>query len=98
MENSNQSQNHRWIIGIDVSKESLHICLINNVDGQVFNGKFNNNLSGCKSFKAWCKKRMLANVTLNPLLRGARRPVHPPIRPLPTEPPGECVARKLHAY
>jgi hypothetical protein len=26
------------IIGIDVSKESLDVCLINNSDGQLFNG------------------------------------------------------------
>jgi len=55
MENINQNQKHHWIIGIDVSKESLDVCLINNSDGQLFNGKFNNNLSGFKSFKAWCK-------------------------------------------
>lgn len=55
MENSNQNQNHLWIIGIDVSKESLDVCLINNTDGQLFNGRFNNNLSGFRNLKAWCK-------------------------------------------
>ncbi|WP_276373352.1 IS110 family transposase [Chryseolinea sp. H1M3-3] len=55
MENLNQNQNYRWIIGIDVSKESLDVCLINNSDGQLFNGKFNNNFSGFRNFKAWCK-------------------------------------------
>jgi transposase len=55
MENLNQNQNHRWIIGVDVSKESLDACLIRNSDGQLFHGKFNNNPSGFKSFKAWCK-------------------------------------------
>jgi len=55
MENTNQNQNTLWIIGIDVSKESLDVCLINNTDGQLFNGKFNNNLSGFRNFKAWCK-------------------------------------------
>ena len=55
MENSTQNQNHLWIIGIDVSKESLDVCLISNTDGQLFIGKFNNNLSGFRNFKAWCK-------------------------------------------
>lgn len=55
MENPNQNQKPLWIIGIDVSKESLDLCLINNNDGQLFSGKFNNNLSGFRNFKAWCK-------------------------------------------
>jgi len=55
MQNPTQNQNPHWIIGIDVSKESLDVCLISNPDGQLFNGKFNNNLSGFRNFKAWCK-------------------------------------------
>jgi transposase len=55
MENSNQNQKPQWIIGIDVSKQSLDVCLIHNPDGQLFNGRFNNNPSGFKTFKAWCK-------------------------------------------
>jgi transposase len=54
MKNPTQNQSS-WIIGIDVSKESLDVCLVNNSDGQIFNGKFNNNLSGFRNFKTWCK-------------------------------------------
>ncbi|MEJ1242562.1 IS110 family transposase [Chryseolinea sp. T2] len=55
MENQNQNQEYRWIIGIDVSKESLDVCLISNTHRQLLNGKFNNNPSGFRNFKAWCK-------------------------------------------
>jgi transposase len=55
MENNNQIQKH-WVIGVDVSKESLDVCLISNNNGQIFTNKFNNNPSGFKNFKAWCKQ------------------------------------------
>lgn len=55
MENQLQNQKPHWIIGIDVSKDSLDVCLIRNQDGHLFNGKFNNNPSGFKAMKAWCK-------------------------------------------
>lgn len=50
------NKKNSWIIGIDVSKESLDVCLIQNADGQLFSGKFNNNPSGFKNLKSWCKQ------------------------------------------
>ncbi len=56
MEKSAQIQPHQWILGIDVSKESIDACLIRQSDGQLFESKFNNNLSGFRHLKAWCKQ------------------------------------------
>src|SRR6187402_194445 len=56
MEKPNQNQSYQWILGIDVSKESLDACLIHLADGQLFENKFNNNASGFRLLKAWCKQ------------------------------------------
>lgn len=55
MEKSEQIQPYNWILGIDVSKQSIDACLIRSSDGQVFENKFNNNLSGFRHLKRWCK-------------------------------------------
>jgi len=56
MENQEQIQPYLWILGIDVSKESMDACLIRQADGQLFENKFHNNLSGFRHLKAWCKQ------------------------------------------
>lgn len=55
MEKSEQIQPHAWILGIDVSKQSIDACLIRTSDGQLFESKFHNNLSGFRHLKRWCK-------------------------------------------
>jgi transposase len=57
MEKSEQIQSHTWVLGIDVSKESIDPCLIRSSDGQMFEGKFHNNLSGFRHLKQWCKEK-----------------------------------------
>jgi transposase len=57
MEKSEQIQSHVWILGIDVSKESIDACLIRTSDGQVLESKFHNNLSGFRHLKRWCKEQ-----------------------------------------
>lgn len=57
MQNAEQIQpSYKWILGIDVSKESIDACLIRQGDGQLFESKFHNNLSGFRHLKAWCKQ------------------------------------------
>lgn len=56
MEKSEKIQLYPWILGIDISKQSIDACLIRSSDGQVFESKFNNNLSGFRHLKAWCKQ------------------------------------------
>lgn len=56
MEKSEQIQPHAWILGIDVSKQSIDACLIRTSDGQLFESKFHNNLSGFRHLKRWCKE------------------------------------------
>jgi transposase len=56
MENTEQIQLYSWILGIDVSKESIDACLIRKSDGQLFENKFHNNLSGFRHLKSWCKQ------------------------------------------
>ncbi|MBP9925663.1 MAG: IS110 family transposase [Cyclobacteriaceae bacterium] len=56
MEKSVENQPYLWILGIDVSKESIDTCLIRQADGQLFESKFHNNLSGFRHLKAWCKQ------------------------------------------
>lgn len=56
MEKSDQIQPYLWILGIDVSKESIDACLIRKHDGQLFENKFHNNLSGFRHLKSWCKQ------------------------------------------
>lgn len=57
MEKSEQTQPYGWILGIDVSKQSIDACLIRSTDGQVFENKFNNNSSGFRKLKQWCKQQ-----------------------------------------
>jgi transposase len=56
MQNAEQIQPYFWILGIDVSKESIDACLVRQSDGQLFESKFHNNLSGFRHLKAWCKQ------------------------------------------
>jgi transposase len=56
MEKSQQNQPYQWILGIDVSKDSIDACLIRQSDRQVFESKFHNNLSGFRHLKSWCKQ------------------------------------------
>ncbi len=51
------AQIYGFILGIDVSKESLDACLIRSQDGQVFEQKFNNNPEGFKKLKYWAKQQ-----------------------------------------
>lgn len=55
MEKAEQIQ-PSWILGIDVSKESIDACLIRSSDGQLFESKFHNNMSGFRHLKRWCKQ------------------------------------------
>ena len=50
-------QAYSFMLGIDVSKESLDACLIRLQDGQVFEQKFNNNAEGFKKVKYWAKQQ-----------------------------------------
>ncbi len=52
-----QIQPYQWVLGIDVSKDSIDACLIRQSDGQLFEQKFHNNLSGFRHLKAWCKDK-----------------------------------------
>lgn len=56
MENQEQIQPYLWILGIDVSKESIDACLVRQSDGQLLEKKFHNNLSGFRHLKTWCKQ------------------------------------------
>lgn len=56
MEKTVENQPYAWILGIDVSKESIDVCLIRQGDGQIFENKFHNNVSGFKHLKTWCKQ------------------------------------------
>jgi transposase len=49
------SHSYAFILGIDVSKESLDICLIRLADGQLFHLKINNNMQGFQKMKTWLK-------------------------------------------
>jgi transposase len=51
------AQAYSFMLGIDVSKESLDACLIRLQDGQVFDQKFNNNAEGFKKLKYWAKQQ-----------------------------------------
>lgn len=56
MEKSEEFQRRDWFLGIDVSKDSIDACLVRNSDGQIFENKFHNNLSGFRHLKRWCKE------------------------------------------
>jgi len=51
-----QNPLYLFILGVDVSKDSLDVCLIGNEDGQLFEQKLNNNAEGFKKLKAFCKQ------------------------------------------
>ncbi len=58
MENAEQNQvpPHTWILGVDVSKQSIDACLVRCSDGMLSERKFHNNLSGFRHLKRWCKE------------------------------------------
>lgn len=56
MQNPSEIQRFDWILGVDVSKDSIDTCLIRSGDGQLFESKFHNNLSGFRHLKRWCKE------------------------------------------
>jgi len=58
MEKLEQFQPYPWILGIDVSKQSIDACLIRSTDGQLFESKFHNNVSGFRHLKKWCKEHL----------------------------------------
>lgn len=47
---------YAFILGIDVSKESLDVCLIKTADGHMLYLKLNNNMQGYQKMKAWLKE------------------------------------------
>ncbi|WP_162055341.1 IS110 family RNA-guided transposase [Pontibacter pamirensis] len=57
MEKPIDSQAPAFILGVDVSKDSLDVCLAGCSDGRMLHQKFNNNTSGFKRMKAWLKQQ-----------------------------------------
>ncbi|MBA9079410.1 IS110 family transposase [Rufibacter quisquiliarum] len=55
MEKLLQTQACAFILGVDVSKDSLDVCLIDSQTQQASSQKFNNNKEGFRRLKAWCK-------------------------------------------
>lgn len=55
MKTTLQSQTYAFVVGIDISKESLDVCLIRILDKQLCHQKFNNNMQGFQKMKAWLK-------------------------------------------
>jgi transposase len=49
------SQTYAFVVGTDVSKESLDVCLIRVADKQLCYQKFNNNMQGFQKMKIWLK-------------------------------------------
>jgi transposase len=49
-------QTYAFVVGIDVSKESLDVCLIRLTDKQLCYQKINNNLQGFQKMKLWLKQ------------------------------------------
>ncbi len=47
---------YAFILGIDVSKDSLDVCMIRTADGQILEHKLNNNAEGFKKLKAFSKQ------------------------------------------
>ncbi|WP_205504648.1 IS110 family transposase [Rufibacter psychrotolerans] len=56
MEKTMQPQAPAFILGIDVSKDSLDVCLLDCNGGRQFDHKANNNPSGFRRMKAWLKQ------------------------------------------
>jgi transposase len=48
-------QNYAFIVGSDISKESLDVCLIRIRDKQICHQNFNNNMQGFQKMKHWLK-------------------------------------------
>ena len=46
---------YAFILGIDISKESIDACLIRTNDGSLYYQKFNNNMQGFGKMKIWPK-------------------------------------------
>ncbi|WP_162056187.1 IS110 family RNA-guided transposase [Pontibacter pamirensis] len=57
MEKPIDSQAPAYILGVDVSKDSLDVCLATCSDGRMLHQKFHNNTSGFKRMKAWLKQQ-----------------------------------------
>ncbi|QCR21471.1 transposase [Pontibacter sp. SGAir0037] len=57
MEKAIQTQAPAFILGVDVSKDSLDVCLIDCSDGRQLCHKLNNNPSGFRRMKAWLKQQ-----------------------------------------
>lgn len=51
-----QLQAPSFILGVDVSKDSLDVCLLKCSDGRMLHHKFNNNREGFQRMKAWAKQ------------------------------------------
>jgi transposase len=49
------SPTYAFVVGIDVSKESLDVCLIRVADKQFCYQKINNNMQGFQKMKVWLK-------------------------------------------
>ncbi len=49
------SQTYSYVVGTDVAKESLDVCLIRVADKQLCYQKFNNNMQGFQKMKLWLK-------------------------------------------
>lgn len=52
-----QNPAYAFVLGVDVSKDSLDICLINVASGQIWAQKTNNNKEGFPRMKAWTKQQ-----------------------------------------
>jgi len=48
-------QAYSYVVGTDVAKESLDVCLIRVADKQLCYQKFNNNMQGFQKMKHWLK-------------------------------------------
>lgn len=56
MKKLQQKHPYTWILGIDISKETIDACLKRPTSEQSFHKKFLNNQPGFNRLKAWCKK------------------------------------------
>ncbi|WP_181309087.1 IS110 family transposase, partial [Rufibacter sp. XAAS-G3-1] len=57
MEKPIDSQAAAFILGVDVSKDSLDACLVTSNGGRMLHQKFSNNAGGFKRMKAWLKQQ-----------------------------------------
>lgn len=56
MEKTSDYQAPAFILGIDVSKDSLDVCLVNSAGGGQLSHKLNNNPPGFRRLKAWLRQ------------------------------------------